>query len=387
MKKRFEDLDILRGLSVIGMVFVLMPGAWEHRFDWLNHAEWAGIPPLSDMIFPTFLFCIGFSIPLSFEKRIQNETDSSRILRHVFYRTTLLILIGLFLNAFPFFDIKNLRIPGVLQRIALCWFMVSLLFFISTKIKSEDSLKFQLSLLSIVAIVILVGYWMVLYFIPVPGFKISGFDSIASWPAYVDRAVFGINHLWTLGTTDGVITYDPEGILSTFPACVNVIAGTLTGLLHRSHKKCLNWKMMMLAAALLMLSGIFLHYIDLIPMIKKIWTSSFALFSTGFTIFLLAIISLVVKFSFKSKLFYPVKIFGANALIVFILLLMILPLMDIQAFEGKAGHLSFRAKGFQITSSLISNPQYASFIFTLFFLIILYLVLYVFYRKNWHFKV
>jgi predicted acyltransferase len=387
MKKRFEDLDILRGLSVIGMILVLMPGAWEHRYSWLNHADWAGLPPLADLIFPTFLFCVGFSIPISFENRIKVNSNSSKILIHILYRTILLIAIGLFLNAFPTFDFKNLRIPGVLQRIALCWFIVTLLFFIATKIKSKDTVKLQLSLLSVIAFVILVGYWIILYFIPVPGFETSSFDSVACWPAFIDRAVFGINHLWPYGTTNGVVTYDPEGILATFPACVNVIAGTLFGLLYISQHKYLNWKIMMVSAAVLMLSSTFLHYSDLVPIIKKIWTSSFALFSTGFSIFLLAIISIIIKFRYTSQLFFPVKVFGANALSVFIIVLILQPLMDIPTFDSNGEILSFRTKGFQVISLLISNPQYASFLYTLIFLILLYAVLYLCYKKNWYLKV
>jgi predicted acyltransferase len=386
MRKRFEELDILRGLSVIGMVLVIMPGAWEHRFNWLNHAAWAGIPPLSDMIFPTFLFCIGFALPISFRRRFKNGDTSSKIIKHIFIRTVLLIVVGIFLNAFPFFDFENVRLPGILQRIGVCWFVGAMLLLYGEKFGGKHKFQFQLTLLSITALVFLIGYWMLLYFIPVAGYDNAAFDSVGSWPAYIDRAVFGVNHLWPYGTTEGIVTYDPEGILSTIPACVNVIFGAILGLLYLNDSKHFNWQKSAGVGITLIFLGLLLHYVELVPIIKKIWTSSFALLSIGFSMLLMALISLVLKIKNASIILQPAKIFGGNALLVFIITTMAGSLMDIPFFGGSNGPVSFRALAFIYISAIVSNPQYASLIYTLIFLLIFYFILSILYKKNMHIK-
>ncbi|MFT7558998.1 MAG: putative acyltransferase [Flavobacteriales bacterium] len=144
MPSRLQSLDLLRGLSVIAMILVITPGDWALRYAWLNHANWEGFV-FVDMIFPTFLFCVGFSIALSISER--TAANDNRVLQHIATRTLILIGIGLFTNAFPTFDWANTRIPGVLQRIALCWGISALIYysFYRVSLKSGIDLKVVLA--------------------------------------------------------------------------------------------------------------------------------------------------------------------------------------------------------------------------------------------------
>ena len=119
---RWDALDVLRGLTIILMLMNLTPGSWEFNYPFLVHAKWDGWT-LIDMVAPAFLFCIGAAMPLSLERRSEKGDSRATLLRHVFMRGALLIGIGLFLNLYPRFDFATFRIPGVLQRIGLCYML------------------------------------------------------------------------------------------------------------------------------------------------------------------------------------------------------------------------------------------------------------------------
>ena len=181
---------MLRGLTIILMLMNLTPGSWEHNYPFLVHAKWEGWT-LIDMVAPAFLFCIGAAMPLSLERRSEKGDSRATLLRHVLWRGTLLVAIGLFLNLYPRFDFATFRIPGVLQRIGLCY-MLTGAFMLMTARFEGTRLYFRFKPLAIAAAVILVSYWLLLYFVPVPGFGAPRFDPVGSWPPVIDRAVIGV---------------------------------------------------------------------------------------------------------------------------------------------------------------------------------------------------
>ncbi|PKB17277.1 acyltransferase family protein [Flavobacterium sp. 5] len=373
MKERLLELDILRGISIVGMILVITPGDWSQRFEWMNHAEWRGYP-LSDMIFPSFLFCVGMAMAISFQSKENQNKDAFALFVKTLKRTALLILIGLIINGFPFYELHNLRIPGILQRIAICYFIVASIWIL---LKSYQIKKMELWL-TISALLILVFYYILLYYIPVPGIGISGDNSYNSWPVFIDQNIFGSNHLWELGKTNGVITYDPEGIIASFPASVNVICGLITGIFYLKTSKKYTIVNLLIVGFSLLLFGMLLDYFEIMPIIKKIWTSSFALYSSGFSLLVLALIRASIQFIPKTKyIFYPFIVYGANAILAFAISNMLL-----NVFDFSPNNQSFREIGYNFVKNFIPYEQWSSFTFSIIFLALLFGFLQILYSKR-----
>jgi predicted acyltransferase len=219
------SLDVYRGLTIAAMILVTDPGTYSAIYWPLRHAEWTGWAP-TDMIFPSFLFISGVAMTFSFAARAARGETSRKIAVHLVWRALLLIVIGLVLNGLPLFHLHTLRIPGILQRIALCYLGGGLL----SLACGSKTLRAWVSILAGAILAILAGYWAAVKLIAVPGFGAGRLDSLGNLPAYIDRSVFGINHLWAYGLTPGYgVTYDPEGILSTLPALTLLLAGILVG--------------------------------------------------------------------------------------------------------------------------------------------------------------
>jgi len=374
MNSRLIELDILRGLSILGMILVITPGDWSQRFSWMNHAEWIGYP-LSDMIFPSFLFCVGMSIAISFDRKFKQNIAPKTIIKKIITRTISLFLIGVLINGFPTFNWQNIRIPGVLQRIAICYGLVAFIWLFLKSKKVTLPVKYLL----LIALTIGIGYCILLYFIPVPSFGITGHSSVNSWPSYIDQKVFGVQHLWIYGTTDGIVTYDPEGILASFPASINVIIGLVFGQLYIQKSKLFNNKYFIVIGIILMLIGYVLNVTSINPIIKKIWTTSFALFSSGFSLLALAIINIFnTNFSVFKKIFYPFVVYGSNALLAFIIGNAIIPIMDIPI----SNETSIRQAGFHFFKDLVSSEKWGSFLYGITFLMLLFGILQFLYQKK-----
>ena len=211
-QQRLLSLDVFRGITIAGMVLVNNPGTWDAIYPPLEHAEWHGWTP-TDFIFPFFLFIVGIAISFALGKRVESGANKAIYLK-IFRRSALIFLLGLFIAAFPFFDLSTLRIPGVLQRIAVCYLIVSLIF-LHTNWKQQ----------TIVGISVLLIYWILMSVVYVPGCEITTYDDkTCNLAAFIDRSIFGDNHIWILGKV-----YDPEGLLSTLPALATAISGVLTG--------------------------------------------------------------------------------------------------------------------------------------------------------------
>jgi len=350
--QRLVSLDVFRGLTIAGMVLVTDPGTYSAVYRPLLHANWNGWTP-TDMIFPAFLFIAGVSLTFSFAARMRGGATKRQLIGHMAQRSVLLILIGLVLNAFPFFHLQTLRIPGILQRIALCYFFGSLIYLAALK-KDGDDYKTNTGMILAVVVAILAGYWAILKLYPVPGFGPNRLDSLGNLGAYIDRKIFGISHLWAYGLTPGYgVTYDPEGILSTFPALTNLLVGILAGV-RLQGKQSASRKFLEFAGIgiVLLISGWLLN--PLLPINKRIWTSTFAIFSIGFSFLALAVCYWVVDIRRWRGWAYPALVLGTNAIFAFVLSTVITSLADAVTFRTSTITTNLHALGNQTFAAWLS---------------------------------
>ncbi|RYG21379.1 MAG: DUF1624 domain-containing protein, partial [Chitinophagaceae bacterium] len=205
--ERLVSIDFLRGLTVAAMILVNNPGSWDYVYAPLRHAEWHGCSP-TDLVFPFFLFIVGLSINYALVSVKETTGLSFSIAFKIIKRTLILFLLGIFIAAFPVFEWNELRIPGVLQRIAIVFFVSSLIFLTLSK---------QVQV--VLTIVILIGYWAVMTFIPVPNGEVNNLAPGKNIAAWVDNYLLN-GHLWSFTKT-----WDPEGVLSTLPALASVMIG------------------------------------------------------------------------------------------------------------------------------------------------------------------
>jgi predicted acyltransferase len=378
---RWDALDVLRGLTIIAMLLNLSPGSWEFNYAWLVHAKWEGWA-LIDMVAPAFLFFIGAALPLSLARRAAKGASRRELLRHIVWRGLILVAIGFFLNLYPKFDFATVRVPSVLSRIGLCYLLAGS-FIVATARFKDGAIALRPALIAGAAAFILLSYWILLYFVPVPGFGAQRFDAVGSWPSVIDRAVIGVEHFFPYWPVDGRVVFDPEGILSTWPACFNILLGALVGIAYSRA----TFRRPALAAIGIGAAMIVLAYalLDLCPMIKNIWTSTFALFSGGFCIVLLGVLMPVSQVGGVRQALSPARIFGENPLLAYILCFLVAPLIDANFFGGGEAPQSLRGAG-QAWFSQFLEPRAASLAFGLCGLGAIFLVLLVCHRKRWILK-
>ncbi len=266
--ERLSSLDAFRGLTIAGMILVNNPGSWTHVYAPLRHAEWHGWTT-TDLVFPFFLFIVGVSISFSFSRRIEQSMEKPGLYSKLFKRTLILFALGIFLALIPRFNFETLRIPGVLQRIALCYLFASLLF-----------LKTGTKWRSFIVVILLAGYWLTMKLVPVPGYGPGILEYEGNLCAFIDSKLLA-GHLYKPG-------FDPEGILSTLPAVATTLLGTLTGDWLRSSKSVLQKTAGLFTGGIVLaLSGLLLH--PFFPINKQLWTSTYVIFSAGAALLLLGI--------------------------------------------------------------------------------------------------
>jgi predicted acyltransferase len=307
-KERYYSLDVFRGATVALMILVNNPGSWSNTFSPLAHASWHGCTP-TDLVFPFFLFAVGNA--MSFVMPQLQQGNSSEFWKKVIKRTILIFLIGLFLNWSPFVKWsdtglvfkpwENVRILGVLQRIALCYFFASVIIYYG---KSRMAL--------FIGMMILVIYWVLSFALGAAGhpYSLSGYFGNA-----IDFNILGISHVYK---GEGV-PFDPEGLTSTLPAIVQVIFGFLVG--EYIQLKGKNFEML----AKLLLTGVVLVLVGFIwdfsfPINKKIWTSSYVFYTSGLAIVTLSMFIYLLEFNnAKGRWSQFFDVFGKNPLFIFVL--------------------------------------------------------------------
>ncbi len=298
--ERLLSLDVFRGLTIAGMILVNNPGSWSYIYAPLKHAEWHGWTP-TDLVFPFFLFIVGVAITYSIGGKVERGDSQKRLVLGVLRRSSILFGLGLFLNGFPFFPldkILNLRIPGVLQRIAICFLFASLIY-IKTKVRG----------LVIWNIALLALYWLLMKFIPVPGFGAGDLSAEGNLEGYVDVLILR-SHIYRP-------TYDPEGLLSTLPAIATTLTGILTGYWLKSPVNMAERVNGMLIAGIVLVGAG--KFMDLwFPINKSIWTSSYVIFTTGAALLFLGVAYWFIDLQGYRAWAKPFIIFGSNAIAVFV---------------------------------------------------------------------
>lgn len=296
MNRRYESVDILRGLTIALMVLVNTPGTWSAVYAPFLHAPWHGYT-LTDLVFPFFLFLVGVSISFSYQgKKLQWSSFSK-----ISVRTLKLIGLGLFLGAFtisfPFFKAFDaIRFPGVLQRIGLVFFFASLLYIWGSKRSTF-----------LVIGILLIGYWLWMGFIPLDGVAPTFNRAVNNWANYLDVKLLG-THTWKPD-------YDPEGVLSTLPAIATALLGTLTGDLIKSNTYQKVSLMLLMGIVMLLLGYLW----DMaFPINKALWSSSFVLVTAGWANLVLAVLFFLVELK-KVNIGGVFKQLGANAILIYFL--------------------------------------------------------------------
>jgi predicted acyltransferase len=300
---RVLSLDIARGITIAFMIMVNNNGA--DAYAPFRHSLWNGWTP-TDLVFPTFLFIVGASIVLSLGKRLERGDSKSAIAVSILRRTVILFALGVVVNGFPHFPLHTLRIYGVLQRIALCYLCVGLFYLWRRDVTSK-----------VVAIVVLLtGYWILMRYVPVPGFgvpthQIPLLDPDRNWVAWLDRKLLP-GRLY-----EGV--RDPEGLLSTFPAIATALLGLLAGLWIRTERPRRQIVTGLLGAAVILIALGELWNLSF-PINKKLWTSSYVLFAAGCALLLLGLLYWCIDVKQWRKPFtQPWIVFGTNAIFAYML--------------------------------------------------------------------
>jgi predicted acyltransferase len=308
MQQRYYSLDVFRGATVALMILVNNPGSWKYIYDPLEHAPWHGCTP-TDLVFPFFLFAVGNA--MAFVMPRFEKAGPAAFWQKVIKRTLLIFGIGLFLHWSPFIKWSGnelvakswdqIRIFGVLQRIAVSYFFASILVYYG---KTRGAFYG--------GILLLLVYWMLCLFLGTPGdpYSLEGY-----FGTQIDIAVLGTNHMYK---GEGV-PFDPEGIASTLPAIVQVVFGFLVG--EYIQKKGKSFEMLaqlFVAGIVLTVAGFIWH--EVFPINKKIWTSSYVLYTTGLAILTIGTLIYLIEFKESrgawSKFF---DVFGKNPLFIFVL--------------------------------------------------------------------
>ena len=375
------SLDILRGITIAGMIMVNNPGSWSYAYAPLRHAHWHGLTP-TDLVFPFFMFIMGVSTFMSLRKF--NFEPSGAAIWKIVRRTILIFVIGMTLGWFgqltrglasgePFgvaathFD--TLRILGVLQRLALAYGFAAL---IAIFVKNR-------SLVWVVGI-LLAGYYLLLRL--GKGFEMSEENIIA----VVDKALWGTGHMYKDTTPEGVrIAFDPEGLLSTIPSIAHVLIGFLFGKLivenrdnHKRVEKLLIW------GTILAFSGLLLQYGC--PINKKIWSPTFVLVTTGFAAQLLGLLIWIIDIHKRERWSRFFHAYGVNPLIIYVFAGVMANLIANIRFSYQGEPISIKSFTYSVIIQPLAGDYFGSLLYALLFITICWLFGYILYKKNIYIK-
>ncbi|MDX1741348.1 MAG: heparan-alpha-glucosaminide N-acetyltransferase domain-containing protein [Rhodothermales bacterium] len=368
---RLISLDVFRGITIVAMIMVNNPGSWSHVYAPLLHAKWHGWTP-TDLIFPFFLFIVGVAVVLAFEKRLAKGVKPKELVPKIIRRAIILFLLGLFLAGYPFLtfspdfgiaeSLSNIRIPGVLQRIAICYAVVSLLYlFASTRTQV------------VVSAVILLGYWLAMKVIPVPGVGAGMIDDpTTTLAAFVDRTILG-EHLWAAVDYQ----WDPEGILSTFPAIVTTLLGIWAGRILVSPRETVERAVTLFAyGVLLIIAGYMWNWF--FPINKGIWTSSYVIFTGGQGFAFLGLCYYFIDLRGYKGWTEPFVVYGVNAITVFVMSGVLARTLSIIM----VGDLSLNTFLYENVFAAMLPPKAASLAYAIVWIVGWYFVLVVMYRRK-----
>ena len=295
---RLLSLDAFRGLTIAGMVLVNNPGSWAYVYAPLAHAEWHGWTP-TDLIFPYFLFIVGVAMPFSFRRRLDEGAARTDLFRHVVRRSLILIGIGLAMRAIPDFDFGEMRLYGVLQRIGLVYFAAAGLY-LWTSARGR----------MVATAALLFGYWALMMLVPAPGGVAGDLSPDGNLAAHIDRVLMP-GRLWAG-------SWDPEGLLSTFPAIGTCLLGIFCGEWFRSSRAGGDLvKGMWVAGAAMVVLG--LAWDTVFPINKNLWTSSYVVFTAGTALLLLGTMYRAIDVRrWRGAWSKPLVACGMNSIAIFV---------------------------------------------------------------------
>jgi len=376
LPKRLTSLDVFRGITITGMILVNMAGVADQVYPPLLHADWNGCTP-TDLVFPFFLFIIGVAIAFSFSKYKENKltlglghtVPLGRILR----RSAILFALGLLLNGFWNYNWSTIRIMGVLQRISLAYLLATL---VILKLPRKGQWA--------IALLLLLGYWLAMSFIPVPGYGVGNLSRDGNLGAYLDRLIIGTAHLYKGDNFNSM--GDPEGLFSTLPAVVSVLLGCFTGDWLR--KQPVNSRTSM-DLVLVGLSGLVIGEVwgFWFPINKKLWTSSYVVFTAGWALLLLAACYELIEVRGLRRWGKPFEIMGLNAIFAFVasvLMIKILVKTHIGTGEKAPTTYTWIYEHFFVPWAGAMN---GSLFFAMVTVLFWWVVLYGMYRQRWFVKI
>ena len=376
--KRVLALDVVRGITIAFMIMVNNnggPGSW----GFMNHAYWNGLTP-TDLVFPTFVFVVGVSVVFAFDARLAKGASRTQLAKHTVIRAIVLTLFGIIVNNFPFFELDHMRFYGVLQRTAVCYLAVGL-FYLWDQRASTKWIAFAACL---------VGYWVLLRWVPIPGVGMPGRDvpfmdvtqNLVSW---IDRHLFPY-HLYLYPPAHNV--RDPEGLLSDVPAIGTALMGVLAGLFLRSNKS-VSAKTAGLAIA--SLSSLVVGYLWSLefPLNKNMWTSSFVLVAGGYSLALLTFAWFATEqVGWRKGWTGPWIIFGSNAIAAYMFSELTPGIFDIIAIPtGPKTHVSLNGWIFLHIFARIPDPHWAAFAYSVSFTAFCFIPVWILYRRKIFLKV
>lgn len=369
---RYLALDVFRGMTICFMIIVNCPGSWDYVYAPLLHAPWHGFTP-TDLVFPSFLFAVGNAIAFVMHK-YENRSGSvfwTKILK----RTFIIFALGVLMSWFPFFKeaeggglelkpFSEARILGVLQRIALCYFFASIILHYGTK-------RFALWFSALA----LTGYWIIMYAF---GDATDPYSLTGNAGLKLDLLLLGDDHLYH---GEG-IAFDPEGLLSTLPAIVNVIAGFFAGdYIRRNGNSYESIAKLMIAGSLLILAAFIWDMA--FPINKKLWTSSFVLLTVGLDLLILSVLIYVIEIYRKQRWTFFFVVFGRNPLFIYLLADVLITIMAMISL----GDTDLQQWLYSDVFGSFAGPVLASFLFAVFFMLLNWTVGYLLDKKRIYIKV
>ncbi|MBM4171471.1 MAG: DUF5009 domain-containing protein [Ignavibacteria bacterium] len=379
--ERLLSLDAFRGFTIAGMIMVNNPGSWEYVYPQLRHADWHGWT-FTDFVFPFFLWIVGVTMTFSFAVRISKGDSNRKLILNVVRRSAIIFALGLFLTGFPFgflwdhqFSFSTIRIPGVLQRIAVCY-LISSIIYIYTSRRGQ-----------IISIALLfLSYWLMMFYIPIPEFGAGLFEKGKNFAAYID-SLFLSGHMWR-----ATKTWDPEGLISTIPAIATTLLGAITGdyIRKSEHSKIEKSAWMFVAGAIMLLIGAALDM--WMPINKSLWTVSYSIFIGGWALCLFGIFYFLIDAKGIKTWSQPFVVYGMNAIFVYVLSGVVAKSIGLWKFnvrlsDGTFSTISLKSIIMQNIFDPLFSPINSSLAFAVFFIAVMYLVVWILYKKKIFIKV
>ena len=366
--KRLTSLDAFRGATIALMVLVNTAGDGQHVYGPLQHAQWNGWT-ITDVVFPSFLWIVGVALTLSMGRRLTAGVARGQLFKQILRRAAVIYLLGLLVYAFPKFDLSTLRVLGVLQRIAICYLIVSAIY-LTTKVRGQ--LVWIVSLLA--------AYWLIMRLVPVPGYGAGNLDVERNFAHYIDNIVLGHHNYHSTRT------WDPEGIVSTLPAIATALLGVMAGHILRMKRQ------MAERTTWLFLVGSILIAIGLIcdvwlPINKKLWTSSFAIFMAGLDFTIFAIFVWIADGLGHKRFFKPLVILGMNAIAIYMASELLDEALTAIRWTTGSATVSLRAWLYRHLFAPLAAPINASLLYAIFYTLLMFLIAYGMYRRRWFLRV